>query len=194
MRNNDSVFIFKCKLYADVKAIPRYFYAGNRRAQGQHTRLGTTCSSLNDDLFQKRINDSSLCLCGNVENTDYYFLHCRFYRAQTVELIRKISQHTTATLQILLSGNPLLSLPINTLIFEAVHTYINYWHEAFLILVIKVYSVIFFIMPFLKHVSNSSLQSAHLTLSRSLSLCLFLSLSLSLSLSLKTFKLPLVLL
>ena len=126
MRNSDSVFIFKCKLYADVKAIPIHFYAGNRRAQGLHTRLRTKCSSLNDDLFQKRINDSPLCLRGNVEKIDHYFLHSRFYRAQRLELIHKISQHTTVTLHLLLFGNPLLSLPINTLIFEAVHTYINH--------------------------------------------------------------------
>ena len=125
MRNGDSVFIFKRKLNSDIKAIPRYCYAGNRRAQVIHTRLRTKCSSLNDDLFQKRINDSPLCLCGNMVNTDHYFLRCRFYCAQRAELIHKISQHTTDTLHILLFGNPLLFLPSNTLIFEAVHKYIT---------------------------------------------------------------------
>ena len=71
--------------------------------------------------FLKRINDSPLCLCGNVENTDHYFLHCRFYHAQRTELNHEISQHTPITLQMLLSGNPLLFLHTNTLIFEAVY-------------------------------------------------------------------------
>ena len=89
-----------------------------------HIRSRTKFSSLNDDLFQKHINDSPLCLCGNVEKTDHYLLRCRFYHAQRAELIHEISQHTPVTLQILLFGNPLLSLPTNTLIFEAVHKYI----------------------------------------------------------------------
>ena len=114
-----------CHLTSDIKSIPRYFYAGNRPDQVLHTRLRTKCSSLNDDLFQKRINDSPLCLCGNVENTDHYFLRCLFYHAQRTELIHEISQHTPVTLQILLSGNPLLSLHTNTLIFEPVHKYIT---------------------------------------------------------------------
>ena len=56
-------------------------------------------------------NDSSLCLCGNVENTDHYFLRCQFYGAQRAELINKISQHTAVTLHILLFGNPLPFCP-----------------------------------------------------------------------------------
>ena len=66
VRNSDSSNIFKRKLNSDVKPIPRYFNAGNRRAQVLHTKLSTKCSSLNDRLFQKRIKDShlSLWLCG----------------------------------------------------------------------------------------------------------------------------------
>ena len=125
VRNSDSIIIFKCKFNSDIKSIPRYFYAGIKRAQVLHTRLRTKCSSLNDDQFQKRFNDSPLCLCGNVESTDHYFLGCRFYHAQRGELIHEISQHTPVTQQILFFGNPLLSLPTNTLIFEAVHKYIT---------------------------------------------------------------------
>ena len=121
VRNNVSVIIFKRKLNSDIKAIHRFFYTGNMRAQALHTRLRTKCSSLNDDLFLKRITDSPLCLCGNVENTDHYFMCCPLYRKQRTELYHKISQNSSVTLQIILSGNPLLSLPTNTLIFEAVH-------------------------------------------------------------------------
>ena len=90
VRNSDSVIIFKRKLNIDIKAIHRHFYAGNRRAQVLHTRLRTKCSSLNDDLFQKRITDSPLCLCGNLENTDHYFMHCPLYGEQRAELNQKI--------------------------------------------------------------------------------------------------------
>ena len=102
MQNSDSIINYKRKLNSYIKSIPRYLYAGNRRAQVLHTRLRTKCGSLNDDLFQKRINDSPLCLCGNVENTDHYFVRCRFYHAQRAELIHEISQHAPVTLQILL--------------------------------------------------------------------------------------------
>ena len=74
--------------------------------------------------FKKRITDSPLCLCGNVENTDHYFMRCTLYRKQRAELNHKISKHPSVTLQILLFGNPLLSFPTNTLIFEAVHKYV----------------------------------------------------------------------
>ena len=94
VRNNNSVIIFKRKLNSDSKSIRSYFYAGNRRAQVLHTRLSIKCSSLNDDHFQKRINDSPLCLCGNVENTDHDFSRSRFYHAHRAELINEISQHT----------------------------------------------------------------------------------------------------
>ena len=83
VRNSDSVIIFKRKLNSDIKAIPRHFYEGNRHAQVLHTRLRTKCSSLNDDLFQKRITDSPLCLCGNVENTDHYLMRCPLYLSLT---------------------------------------------------------------------------------------------------------------
>ena len=56
---------------------------------------------------------------------DHCFLRCPFYHAQREELIHEISQHTSVTLQILLFGNPLLSLPTSIIIFEAVHKYIT---------------------------------------------------------------------
>ena len=111
----EAVIIFKCKLNSDINAIPRYFYAGNRRAQVLHTRLGTKCC-----LFQKHIIYSPIGLCGNVENTDHYLMHCQLNRVQRAELNHKISQHTTVTLQILLFGSPSLFSPTNTLIFEEI--------------------------------------------------------------------------
>ena len=95
VRNSDSIIIFKRKLNADIKSISRYFYAGNRRAQVLLTRSRTKCSSPNDDLFQKRINDSSLCLCGNVENTDHYFLRRQLFMKSpsTLKLHYKLSSH-----------------------------------------------------------------------------------------------------
>ena len=125
VRNSDSVFIFNHKLNSDIYAIQRYFHACNRRIQVLHTRLRTKCSSLKNDPFQKHITGSSLCLCGNVENTDHYFMRCRLYREQRAELDHKISKYASVIFQNLLFGSHLLSLPTTSLIFEAVHEYIT---------------------------------------------------------------------
>ena len=56
-RNASSVNAFKSRLGQNVivPEIPIYFYIGDRRLQMLHTRLRTNCSSLNQDLFRKKI-------------------------------------------------------------------------------------------------------------------------------------------
>ena len=124
VRNCDSINSFKRKLNSDINVVPKYFYTGNRKAQVLHVRIRTKCSSLNNDLYQKGINDMPLCLCGHVENADHFLMKCHNYQAQRVELVRAVSQHTSVTLQTLLFGNNSLPMNINIEIFEAVQTYI----------------------------------------------------------------------
>ena len=124
VRNCDSINSFKRKLNSDMNVVPKYFYTGNRKAQVLHVRIRTKCSSLNNDLYQKGINESPLCLCGHVENADHFLMKCHNYQAQRVELVRAVSQHTSVTLQTLLFGNNSLPMNINIEIFEAVQTYI----------------------------------------------------------------------
>ena len=66
VRNCDAMISFKRKLNSDIKAVPKYFYTGIRKAQVFHFRIRTKCSSLNNDLYKKGINESRLCLCGHV--------------------------------------------------------------------------------------------------------------------------------
>ena len=106
------------------KCCPKIFYTGNRKAQVLHVRIRTKCSSLNNDLYQKGINESPLCLCGHVENADHFLKKCHNYQAQRIEPVRAVSQHTSVTLQTLLFGNNSLPMNINIEIFEAVQTYI----------------------------------------------------------------------
>ena len=47
---------------------------GNRKVQVLRVKIRTKCSSLNNDLYQKGINDLPLCLCGHVENADHFLL------------------------------------------------------------------------------------------------------------------------
>ena len=124
-RSSDSVNTFKRSLDRGATVVPKYYYSGNRKFQILHTRLRTNCSSLNNDLFLKNILESPLCHCGNVENTEHYFMHCQIYQAQRAELIQTISQFSPFLLQTLLYGNNNLPLNTNTLIFDAVQKYIK---------------------------------------------------------------------
>ena len=74
VRNCDSINSFKRKLNSDINVVPKYFYTGNRKAQVLRVRIRTKCSSLNNDLYQKGINESPLCLCGHVENADHFLM------------------------------------------------------------------------------------------------------------------------
>ena len=56
-----------------------------------------------------------------IENTEHYFMSCRLYHHQRVDLMNIISRYTPVTLQIVLYGSNMLSLNINNAIFEAVH-------------------------------------------------------------------------
>ena len=150
VRNSDSIIIFKRKLDSDIKSITRYFYAGNRRAQVLHTRLCPKCSSLNDDLFQKRINDSkiwsllfALSILPCTESTAYSW---------------NLPAHS--------------SYATNSLIWKSftvfAHKYTHFWSssqlynwpEAFLIITLKYTLFKTLDLQNLKHDSNSSLQPA----------------------------------
>ena len=124
-RNVETIDSFKRHLNQHRATVPKYFYTGNRKLQILHTRLRLGCSSLNYDLFLKNIVESPLCRCGDVENTEHFFLRCTLYTAQRVELLRQVSEYCTVTLDILLKGNALLSIESNQDIFVAVQNYIT---------------------------------------------------------------------
>lgn len=124
-RNSDSVQSFKQNLNVAKLLVPKYFYFGERKLQVLHTRLRTKCSSLNHDLFLKRVTDTPLCRCGSVENTQHYFMNCYLYRAQRNELFATISQYCQVSMDTLLYGNNTLSSEINSDLFAAIHKYIH---------------------------------------------------------------------
>ena len=125
VRDADSTNYFKQRLNQDRVRIPKYFYTGKQKIQILHTRLRTGYSSLNFDLFSKNILDSPLCACGRgeIENADYYFLRCPLYRDYRTELINTVLLYTTLTLNVLLSGDEMLSHTSNVAIFESVQRY-----------------------------------------------------------------------
>ena len=104
--------------------VPKHYYIGSRRAQILHTRLRTNCSSLNLHLFLKNITESPLCRCGSIENTEHFFLYCRYHQAQRDELISVITPYQVPTTNLFLYGDENLSEHTNKLIFESVQTFI----------------------------------------------------------------------
>ena len=55
VRQLDSVCSLKNNTNRDFTSVPKYYLTGNLKSQILHKRLQTNCSSLNNDLFLKRI-------------------------------------------------------------------------------------------------------------------------------------------
>ena len=89
-----------------------------------HTRLCTKCSALNYEIYLKNLTDTPLCCCGNIENSEHFFLQCRYYHRQRLEMIQTISPLCHITLDVLLFGDSSLSMNTNTSIFTAVQKFI----------------------------------------------------------------------
>ena len=52
--------------------ILNYFYIGTRIKQILHSKLRLECSTLNLHMYQRKLPDSPLCNCGEVERTDHF--------------------------------------------------------------------------------------------------------------------------
>ena len=101
-----------------------YYSFGTRNAQVLHCRLRTECSSLNEHLYLKYLEDSPLCRCGATESTHHFFFICPMYTNERAELLGKLSPICDVTLNIVLCGLPSQSYELNVSIFEAVHKFI----------------------------------------------------------------------
>ena len=122
----DSTISFKQRLNQNRVFVPKYYYTGKRKSHILHTRLRTGCSSLNFDLYSKKIVESPLCACGHgeIENVYHFFLRYPLYRDQRIDLNNTISRYTALTLNVLLSGDETLPFASNVAIFESVQKYI----------------------------------------------------------------------
>ena len=78
-RQSSNIASFKTHLNRDRIAPPSYYCAGTRDGQIYHTRLRTSCSTLNHHLYSKNIIQSPLCACGAVENTKHFLFECQRY-------------------------------------------------------------------------------------------------------------------
>ena len=125
LQNADSLTEFKTLLNRDKPKPNPLFNFGARRLQTLHTRLRTKCSSLNQRLYLKNIVDSPLCSCGRTETPSHYFFHCPRYDGIRQNLLRAVSVFSRPTIGILLNGDPARNYRDNTIIFRAVHVFIE---------------------------------------------------------------------
>lgn len=66
VQSNPSLHFFKTYLYTSRIKIPNYFYFGTRIGQTLHSKLRLECSGLNLHLFQRKLINSPLRICGSL--------------------------------------------------------------------------------------------------------------------------------
>ena len=115
---------FKYQMNKNIQKPPRYFTVGFRFAQIQHTRLRTSCSSLNHHLFSKNIINDPYCQCGSVETTKHYLFECQRYSQLRQEMLNEISKYCTPSLDCVLFGDDHLNHSCNSDVFMVVQKFI----------------------------------------------------------------------
>ena len=121
--NGRSISHLKRHLNKNIKPPPPYFLTGSRQVQILHTRLRMNCSSLKYHLFSNNIVDSPLCVWGKIEDTKHYFLECPLYNQLRRKYLSNLANNVNTNL--LLFGDPNLSVSQNKSIFQSVHNYIK---------------------------------------------------------------------
>ena len=124
IQNSNTIASFKRGLSVNRHSPPADYNAGKRLGQIYHSRLRTKCSSLDKHLFSKNIADSPLCTCGSVENTKHFILECPLHFNLRREMLTVISEFCLPSLDVILFGNPDLTIHSNTQIFNAVQSFI----------------------------------------------------------------------
>ena len=106
--------------------IPSYYFFGKRRLSVLHARMRTNCSNLNSDFFNNYLRPDPICSCQTEpENAEHYLFRCNKYNGQRLVLIISLRNYLPLRLEVLLSENQNLTEEDNTVIFEAVHTFIR---------------------------------------------------------------------
>lgn len=118
---NSSLYSFKMFLKKS-EIIPKYFYCGSRYGQILHTRLRTESSGLKDHLYKKKLVLDSLCICGQIETSQHFLLHCPQYNLLRTSLLNNLQGQIN--IYNLLYGNPLLSEIENTKNFKVIQDFI----------------------------------------------------------------------
>ena len=119
---NPSLYTFQTYLYSSRIKIPNYFYIGTRIGHILHSKLRLECSTLNHHMFQRKLRDSPICNCGEVESTDHFLLHCNIYLRLRINTILTLPY--SLNVDLLLYGEDHLSEGENNTIFYLVQKFL----------------------------------------------------------------------
>jgi len=99
---------------------------GERKINIVHAQLRMGCSNLNSHLFNLHVIDEPKCSCSyRLENNAHFFMDCKLYHNQRLNLIANIIPFCSFELNVLLYGSKVLSLTDNLQIFSFVHEFIK---------------------------------------------------------------------
>jgi hypothetical protein len=125
LQSTTSISSFKRHFTHTDTTVPPYYYLGERNEQIIHCRLRLGMSNLNNDLFNRKLQNNRLCVCKqDFETASHYLLFCDNYsnsRHLTISTL-PLSWRDTKTL---LFGNSNLQLRDNIKIFVCVHDFIK---------------------------------------------------------------------
>ena len=124
LKSCSSLISFKRELASHYKTpdIPMYYFCGSRLGQILHARLRMQCSSLKQHLYLKNIEPDPYCICGGVETTEHFLLHCKNYD----RLRHKHFDHfnLNITTNLLLYGDKNMNDDYNAKLFTCVQRFI----------------------------------------------------------------------
>ncbi|XP_033751862.1 uncharacterized protein LOC117335784 [Pecten maximus] len=123
IKNSPSLSNLKKYLHRHSPTVPPYYSYGKRSDQVHHARLRMNCSSLNAHLFSRNLIDSPVCSCRQAyETTEHFLLSCPNYTIVRNECF--VDLPIDYTFDMLLYGNPNLSITENENIFHCIQLYI----------------------------------------------------------------------
>ena len=133
IRNVSSLSQFKYELRnisnLQNSKIPKYFSFGPRKLNIILTQFRCSATFLNYDLFRVNIVDNPACRCGaGREDAIHYFFECPFYNESRELLFNSLNWLPVGChldLDLLVSGNSMLTNKQNEMIFNKVFDYIK---------------------------------------------------------------------
>ena len=75
-------------------------------------------------LFNRNLVNNPFCECGQIEDANHFLLQCPLFKNPRDIMINTISSYCLPSLNVLLYGDPELTIATNILIFESVHKFI----------------------------------------------------------------------
>ncbi len=114
-----------------LKNVPKYLHYGKRNLNILHTKLRLGCSDLNYDKSLIGISDTSLCVCGDIENAEHFLLECGRNLVAKVKMLDSITDLLASNgindqidVDLLLCGSDRLNVDNNKKLFSYVQIFI----------------------------------------------------------------------